>query len=222
MDTTRYDTGELKGLFRMNTWNRHRFSRCIAEGFRGYPLFEFVTNFHYDIDRFDVFWDMTLKSNQQHALGVADGPDVRCACILMEPGSKSASIPTMLMNGGISVIKNLGIKSTRNLLRFEKCADDIRRLHMTEDCWYLYAVATRPEFRGMGVGSKVLKGVFAFLDANGQDCYLETVVKNNVNLYMHYGFGMVKESTVPGTDLTIYGMVRYHEASSKGDSRAYL
>lgn len=212
MELSKYDTSDLDGLVRMTAENRCKFSRCLAEGFRGYPLFEFVTNYHYDIDKFESFWNMVLRSNDRHAVGVADEPEVNCACILMEPGIMGASFPRMVMSGGISVIKNLGLKSTRNLMRFEDFANDIRKVHMTEYCWYLYVVTTRPEFQGMGVGSKVLRRVFAFLDANGQDCYLETVVKSNVGLYQHYGFQMVKESTVPGTDLTIYGMMMYHGA----------
>jgi hypothetical protein len=46
------------------------------------------------------------------------------------------------------------------------------------------------------------------MDASGLPVYLETAEEQNVGFYEHFGFTVVDESTVPGTSLTNWAMLR--------------
>jgi hypothetical protein len=39
-------------------------------------------------------------------------------------------------------------------------------------------------------------------------CYLDTLDEKNVSLYEHLGFKLIEESTIPGTPLTCWAMLR--------------
>jgi hypothetical protein len=46
------------------------------------------------------------------------------------------------------------------------------------------------------------------MDAAGLPIYLETAEPQNVGLYEHFGFAVVHESTIPGSRLTNWAMLR--------------
>ena len=85
---------------------------------------------------------------------------------------------------------------------------EIKNKYATQGCWYLYAFVTMPEFRSKGLGSKIMKPMLKYLDDNNQDCYLETLLPINVDIYKRYGFELKESIKVPGTDLTLYAMLR--------------
>jgi ribosomal protein S18 acetylase RimI-like enzyme len=64
------------------------------------------------------------------------------------------------------------------------------------------------KFQGNGYASKLLRPMLKRLDEEVVPCYLETLEKHNVGLYEHFGFKVVDESNVPGTDLTNWAMLR--------------
>ena len=91
---------------------------------------------------------------------------------------------------------------------FEKFAMEIKNKYASQGCWYLYAFVTMPEFRGKGVGRKILTPMFNYLDEHNQDCYLETLLPINVEIYKKFGFELKEEVKVPNTDLILYAMLR--------------
>lgn len=91
---------------------------------------------------------------------------------------------------------------------FEKFAMDIKNKYAGEGCWYLYVFVTMPDFRGKGLGSGIMKPMMEYLDVHKQNCYLETLLPINVEIYKKYGFELKEEVMVPYTDLTLYAMLR--------------
>ena len=83
-----------------------------------------------------------------------------------------------------------------------------RILCFDKNTWYLYSFAVLPEARGKGIGSTLLKVMLNYFDQGNQACYLETLKKENVSLYEHYGFKLMEEVKVPGTAMTLYAMLR--------------
>jgi hypothetical protein len=50
--------------------------------------------------------------------------------------------------------------------------------------------------------------MFARMDTEHLPCYLETHNQKNVPIYRHYGFKVVEEDIVPGTEITHWAMLR--------------
>ncbi len=74
--------------------------------------------------------------------------------------------------------------------------------------WYLETIGVEPSFQGMGYASRLIR---PFLDKTDQEelpCYLETSKEKNVSLYEHFGFRVLEKSTIPGTTLTNWAMLR--------------
>jgi ribosomal protein S18 acetylase RimI-like enzyme len=83
--------------------------------------------------------------------------------------------------------------------------------------WFLQCIGVDQKFQGQGYASKLLRPMLKRIEEEGLPCYLETLEKQNVGLYEHFGFKVVEESNVPGTNLTNWAMLR--GMSIKGTKR---
>jgi ribosomal protein S18 acetylase RimI-like enzyme len=74
--------------------------------------------------------------------------------------------------------------------------------------WFLQAIGVDPQFQGKGYAGRLLRQMLARIDEAGLPCYLETLEEQNVRLYEHFGFKVIKKSTIPETELTNWAMLR--------------
>jgi ribosomal protein S18 acetylase RimI-like enzyme len=73
---------------------------------------------------------------------------------------------------------------------------------------YLLMIGVDPQHQGKGHAGKLIKPMLVRLDEEKMPCYLDTLDKKNVSLYEHLGFKLIEESTIPGTPLTCWAMLR--------------
>jgi ribosomal protein S18 acetylase RimI-like enzyme len=74
--------------------------------------------------------------------------------------------------------------------------------------WFLQMIGVKPEYQGKGYGGRLIRPVLDRIDKEGLACYLETQDDRDVPLYEHYGFKIIDESIIPGTDLISRAMLR--------------
>ena len=103
----------------------------------------------------------------------------------------------------------------KRMTSFEKFAMEIKNKYAEPGCWYLYVFVTMPNYRGKRLGTKVMKPMLQYLDEHQQDCYLETLLPINVDIYKRFGFELKEEVKVPNTDLTLYAMLRTAKKSTE-------
>ena len=184
------------------------FSHNLAVSFQGYPLFEYFANYKYNIGKMKRFWKVSLKTMSDKTFFLSDNEDANSLAIFSPYEKSGVSIWQYLMAGGLGLIFSVGLKTIQRMTSFEKFAMEIKNKYAKPGCWYLYVFVTLPEFRGQGLGSKIMKPMMEYLDNHQQDCYLETLLPINVEIYQKYGFELKEEVKVPNTDLTLYAMLR--------------
>jgi ribosomal protein S18 acetylase RimI-like enzyme len=74
--------------------------------------------------------------------------------------------------------------------------------------WYLYAIGTRVESQGRGLGSALLREVLDKVDEAGEPAYLESSNIRNVPLYERHGFAVVEEMQIAGGGPSMWRMWR--------------
>lgn len=74
--------------------------------------------------------------------------------------------------------------------------------------YYLSYIGTRPECRGKGVGSLLLKHICDLADAEGRYCVLEATSERSKTLYERHGFVLVEPFRPHPSAPCIYFMVR--------------
>ena len=74
--------------------------------------------------------------------------------------------------------------------------------------WYLHLVAAHPQFKGQGYASRLIKPMLIKAENDSLACTLITQSMENVRKYEHWGFKVVKEMPVPGSQEKFYSMCK--------------
>ncbi|MFW9971590.1 MAG: GNAT family N-acetyltransferase [Candidatus Odinarchaeota archaeon] len=74
--------------------------------------------------------------------------------------------------------------------------------------WYLVMIGIDPDFQGEGYASRLIKPILTRIDKDQLECYLDTNNKNNVEIYQHFGFRVLKEYQIPRTNVINWSMLR--------------
>lgn len=199
---------EVKREHGLNKKDYEVFSNNLAVSFKGYPLFEYFANNKYNIKKMKKFWKVSLKTMSDKTFFLADSEEANSLAIFSPYEKGGVSIWKYIKAGGLGLIPCIGIKMAKRMTDFEKFAMEIKNKHAGSNCWYLYVFVTMPDYRGKRLGTKVMKPMLAYLDEHKQDCYLETLLPINVDIYKKFGFELKEEVTVPNTDLKLYAMLR--------------
>lgn len=91
---------------------------------------------------------------------------------------------------------------------FMEYSNEIRARLMPDRYWYLQMLGVAPAFQGQGYSSRLLTPMLARADREGLPVFLETQLKKNVTLYEHFGFKLMEEGTITGSDVYSWAMVR--------------
>lgn len=186
-------------------------ANTLAVSFQNYPLFEYFACDKYNLKKMKLFWKVNLKTLSERAIIIGDSEAMNSLAIFSPYEKNEFSIWKYIKAGGFLMALSMGPKSVKRMTEFEELALKIKAKYATPNCWYFYTFVTLPEFRGKGVGSKVIHQVMDFLDERKQDCYLETLLPINVFIYQKFGFELKEEVKVPNTDLTIYALFRKYK-----------
>ncbi len=62
--------------------------------------------------------------------------------------------------------------------------------------------------QGQGVASKLMFPLLELAEEKGQPIYLETHDPYNISLYERYGFKVVREDQIPGSDVRHWSMLK--------------
>ena len=75
-----------------------------------------------------------------------------------------------------------------------------------EPQWYMHLVAVRPQFKGKGYAWRLASPILERASAAKLPCTLITQCMDNVKTYQRWGFKVVREMAVPGSQERFYSM----------------
>lgn len=189
-------------------------AKNLAIGFKGYPLFEYFSDYKYSIEKMIQFWKVDLKTNLKKTIIFSDSEQLISFALLSPYKKDDFSMKDYIKNGGLLLPLKIGAKPVKRMTSFEKIANEVKDKYASNNnCWYLYTFVTLPEFRGKGYGKKVMKQVCNFLDEHQQNCYLETFLEINIDIYKKYGFELMEKVPIKNTNLTICALLRKHRSA---------
>lgn len=82
--------------------------------------------------------------------------------------------------------------------RWSDVFDALHAVHPTAPHFHLSLLGVEPAYAGKRIGSALLRGFLAMVDAERMPAYLETDLARNVGLYERAGFAVVGELVVQG------------------------
>jgi ribosomal protein S18 acetylase RimI-like enzyme len=114
--------------------------------------------------------------------------------------------------GSIKMAPRMGLKLAMRaprLVRVFRPLEPDREEHMgSREYLYVMIVGVAPEHQGKGHGGTLLRALTEESDETGVPIYLETETEDNVEMYRHLGFDVLREITLPEVDLPLWEMLR--------------
>ena len=114
----------------------------------------------------------------------------------------------ILTSGAIWPAIIIGIKALKRMQTFDQYIEKKHQELAPDKHWYLSLLAVDPQHQGKGHASKLLNEMLSCIDEEGLHCYLETEGEKNVSMYQHFGFEVVDEFIVAGTNDKLVAMLR--------------
>ena len=199
---------EIDNLYKMNKNDIAKFAESATLAYKEYPLFKYLTRGKFEHKVIKNIISASLHSMGTDIIGISTEEDANAIAIFVPPNYTGSKVIPFLIGGGIKLPFITPIGIFLRLLRYENYAMKLKKKYTNHECWYLYNVTVKPEYQHKGMSSTLLKPMFEYFDRTGQDCYLETHDGNNIGLYQHYGFDLMKEELIPKTPVMHYAMVR--------------
>ncbi len=96
------------------------------------------------------------------------------------------------------------LRSIRVVSRFDR----MQKIYAPAPHFYLNTISVLPQAQGKGLASALIRPFLAQADQQVAGTYTETMTPSNVPLYQHFGFAVMEQDRVPGTDLSIWALYR--------------
>ena len=160
------------------------------------------------------FHRFTINLGLKYGKVFAPSSKIEGVSIWLPPGYTKISTWKSI-NSGILTILSISSKSRNERRKFydriknySRYSSDIHKKYAPFPHWYLLSIGIREQYRGKGFASRLLKPLFQEFDHEKVPCYLETHNPENVELYKHFGFKIVDDGKIPGTEKTHWAMLR--------------
>jgi ribosomal protein S18 acetylase RimI-like enzyme len=139
-------------------------------------------------------------------------PDLHSAACWLPPGHTNISTWGMIRMGLLSTLfhfrRETLLHYLKGMKKIEPAMGKQHKLIMPGPHWYLSILAVDPAYQGQGLGSQLLRAGTVRADAANLPCYLDTATARNVKLYQRFGFQVVHEEDVEGTNIHVWNMLR--------------
>jgi ribosomal protein S18 acetylase RimI-like enzyme len=152
--------------------------------------------------------EFELRYGMRYGEVYATSPGMEGVAVWLPSDKAEITFLRALLVGALKLRRDIGPANLQTVLDFSDNIDAIHRHCVTGPHWYLFFIGVAPEHQGKGYARRLIRPMLARLDREGLSCYLVTENEKNVALYEHYGFAVVNRSTIPGTTVNNWAMLR--------------
>ena len=197
-------------LYRVQKGDIKRGGKVLANAFQSDPLWNKLFEGESDLDkRFCAFFESSVRYGLKY--GEVYAPSENLEGIVAWIPEKYADVTWWrgIRSGGMGAVMRIGLNTLKKMGPVFKPMIEDRHKHMA-GCTYLYlmVVGVATELQGKGFGRKLIGAAIEKSERKGLQLYLETETEENVKMYEHFGFRLLKRITLPIVDLPMWEMVR--------------
>lgn len=202
-------TADPNNLVRLQKFQIKPASEMLTRAFQDYPLSPyFFPDASQREKKLYYGFEFLVRLSISYGEAYATSPLLEGVAVWLPPDKAGITKWTAIRHGGLSLVFRLGMKSTMRKFSVGRFTSSIHKRHMPLPHWYLVILGVDPRFQGKGYARNLLKPMLTRLDREYLPCYLETQNKNALPMYQHFGFQVVEEAIIPGTETSTWAMLR--------------
>ena len=152
-------------------------------------------------------FELAIRYGVSYGEVYAISSNLKGVAVWLPAETANMSLWGMIRCGGLSLIPKIG-RAMGKLQRFNEYTDLMRRRHAPFRHWFLQTIGVDPVFQGKGYAGALLRAMLVRMDEEHLPCYLDTQNGKNVPIYQHYGFKVIEQVVIPGTEISHWAMLR--------------
>jgi len=159
-------------------------------------------------DILPAFYEYRLSFAIRHGMVYATSPNMEGIAAWLHSDIEELPMWQLIRSGGFKLFRKIGYKATSKMMPVKDYVTSLRTKNAGNKYLHLEILAVEPKSQGLGYSRKLLEPMFEHLDSKELPCFLETATEKNVPFYQNFGFEVVEEGTIPGTEVSLWNMIR--------------
>jgi len=199
----------LDNLVRLTGAQLEQGAETLVRAFQDYPLTVYfnpdpserktqITNGFASLLRFGVMYGEVY----------ATSPKMEGVAMWLPSENADKTLWRQIRCGNYSALKGVFKKKPSRQRAYGEYTNAVHKRRAPFPHLYLQLLGVDPACQGRGYSSRLLRAMFSRIDGKGLPCFLETQVEKNVGIYEHFGFRVVEEGFVPGSEVKSWAMLR--------------
>jgi ribosomal protein S18 acetylase RimI-like enzyme len=200
---------QASGLLRLTLKERDAGVSVLGRAFTEYELYRYY--FHDKTERravADSFCYIVLSICLKYGEVYATSEKLEGVAGWLPPGKAPFGGWQIISSVQPSILIRFARQGASRMWGYGRYAGSLHRKLVPYLHWYLPIIGVDPAYHGQGFSSRLMKPVLERIDQERMPCFLETNTTKNVAVYRQFGFEVASENKVPGTELTIFAMLR--------------
>jgi ribosomal protein S18 acetylase RimI-like enzyme len=197
------------GLLKITSKDRNAGAAILQRAFAEYELLRYY--YRDEKQRYAVarlFGLTTLSVCLKYGEVYTTSEKLEGVAAWLPPGKAPFGIWQVILSVPLPVLFRFARQGVSRMMTFDRYSDAQHRDIVPYPHWYLHIIGVDPAHQGQGFASRLIKPILERIDKERMPCYLETHNLKNVSIYQRFGFKVVLEGKIPGTDLMSYAMLR--------------
>jgi ribosomal protein S18 acetylase RimI-like enzyme len=196
-------------LLRLTLKERDAGAAVLGRAFAEYELLRYY--FHEQMQRravADTFASISLSVCLKYGEVYTSSEKLEGVAAWLPPGKSPFGVRQVIRSVPFSTLVRFGHQGAGRMWAFGRFVDKLHRKLVPYPHWYLEIIGVHPAYQGQGFSSRLLRPVLERIDRERMPCFLETNAEKNVAIYRRFGFEVVSEDKLPGTEVTTFAMLR--------------
>ncbi|MFZ5986396.1 MAG: GNAT family N-acetyltransferase [Bacillota bacterium] len=197
----------INNLYKLTKKDIDKGAEITSKAFYDYPIFKYILGDKHTIENIKIVQRFFITYGVLYGEAYASSKNFEGVIVFTDFNKYKFNFFRLLRCGLLSLIR-LGGDAGKKFNEFDEFTLKVHKEIIKDPHQYLMMIGVDPARQGQGFGSKLMLPMLEIAEKKGQPCYTETHGQKNVAMYKKYGFKVVCEDVVPGTDIVQYSMLK--------------
>ena len=191
-----------------------RASKVLADAFQHDPLWNKIYERESGLEkRLRAAFEVSVRYCLKYGEVYAPSKDLEGVMGFVPGKYADMNMWHMIGSESMGSAMRIGLTTAKKVAPVFKLVNEDRRKHMAGHTFlHLSVVGVASELQGKGFGSKLIGAAIEKFQRENLRLYLETETEENVKMYKHFGFKLLKSITLPIVNLPMWEMVKVPQA----------
>jgi ribosomal protein S18 acetylase RimI-like enzyme len=200
---------DLSNLFRLTKAHIKPASEVLDRAFEDYPLhIALIPDESERKKKSRYYLEFVIRYSLLYGEVYATSPKLEAVIMWLPSKAADFTMWKMIWSGVLPYMFRLGRKTVSRMLSVADYTVSIHKRYAPFPHLYGWYIGVDPEFQGKGYGRTLMKAMLTRADSEKLPLYSETHTEEDVAMHVNYGYKLIHESVIPGTEITHWVMLR--------------